>query len=86
MALLERQGPVDASLAAWLGARDTVTACVDFKTGKAIYPTEAFLQSVAYQRAFAEMGHGRVDGGLIIRLPKVASDSGFEVAGRPPSP
>ena len=85
LALLERQGAVDASLGDWLRARETVTTVVDFKTGKAIYPVEAFLQAVAYSRALAEMGHGRVDGALIVRLPKIASDPGFEVAVVPPA-
>jgi hypothetical protein len=31
------------------------------------------------------MGHGRVDGGLIVRLPKTAGDPGFEVAVVPPA-
>ena len=84
LTLLSRQGAVDPALAAWLGAQDTVTACIDFKTGKGIYG-EAHLQSVAYQRALAEMGHGRVDGGLIVRLPKVTTDPGFEVAVVPPA-
>ena len=84
LALLSRQGAVDPALAAWLEARDTVTACIDFKTGRAVYG-EAHLQSVAYQRALAEMGHGRVDGGLIVRLPKVTTDPGFEVVVVPPA-
>jgi hypothetical protein len=84
LARLSRQGDVEPALAAWLEGRETVTACIDFKTGKAIYG-EAHLQSVAYQRALAEMGHGRVDGGLIVRLPKVTSDPGFEVAVVPPA-
>jgi len=85
LARLERQQAVASDLADWLRARETVTACVDVKTGKAIYPTEAFLQSVAYTRALAEMGHGRVDGGLIVRLPKITTDPGFEVAVVPPA-
>jgi len=84
LARLERQGAVDATLADWLRARDSVTACVDFKTGRSIYP-EAFLQSCAYTRALGEMGHGRVDGGLIVRLPKLLADPGFEVAVVPPA-
>jgi hypothetical protein len=84
LALLERQGAVTATLAEWLRARETVCALIDFKTGRGIY-AEAHLQSVAYQRALAEMGHGRVDGGLIVRLPKVATDPGFEVAVVPPA-
>ena len=31
------------------------------------------------------MGHGRVDGGLIVRLPKVTTDPGFEVVVVPPA-
>jgi hypothetical protein len=84
LTLLERQGPVDDVVADWLRTRADVTALIDFKTGKAVYG-EAHLQSVAYQRALAEMGHGRVDGGLIVRLPKVTSDPGFEVAVVPPA-
>lgn len=84
LAVLEQQGPVTATLGDWLRATPTVRALIDFKTGKGIYG-EAHLQSVAYQRALAEMGHGRVDGGLIVRLPKVATDPGFEVAVVPPA-
>lgn len=84
LTLLERQGAIDASLGDWLRARDTVTAVIDLKTGKQVWP-ESFIQVVAYQRALAEMGHGRVDGGLIVRLPKTAQDPGFEVAVVPPA-
>ena len=55
---------------------------VDFKTGKAIY-AEAFLQNVAYQAAMMEMGHSVPEGGLIVRLPKVQTDPGFETAAVP---
>jgi hypothetical protein len=79
LGVLERQGAVDRDLAAWLTARSTVTALIDFKSSKAIYG-ESFLQSAAYQKALIEMGHGRPDGGLIVRLPKVTTDPGFEVA------
>jgi hypothetical protein len=79
LGVLERQGPVTSDLAAWLTSRTTTTALIDFKTGKAIY-AEANLQSAAYQRALIEMGHGRPDGGLIVRLPKVTTDPAFEVA------
>jgi hypothetical protein len=84
LTLLERQGPVAATLGEWLRTRDAVTACVDFKSGRAVYP-ESFLQSCAYSRAVAEMGHGRVDGGLIVRLPKVTSDPAFQVVVVPPA-
>lgn len=81
---LERQGAIDATVADWLAARDTVTALIDFKTGKSVY-AEAYLQNCAYSRALAEMGHGRVDGGLIVRLPKVMTDPAFEVVVVPPA-
>lgn len=52
---------------------------IDFKTSKGIY-AEYDLQSVAYQHALGEMGHGLpAGGGLIVRLPKVETDPGFEV-------
>jgi hypothetical protein len=86
---LERQGPVDTTLGDWLRQQGAVRAVVDFKTGKGIYG-EAHLQAVAYERALAEMGHGlvngvRVDGGLIVRLPKLTTDPDFEVAVVPPA-
>jgi hypothetical protein len=86
---LERQGPVETALGDWLRRQGAVRAVVDFKTGKAIY-AEAFMQTVAYERALAEMGHGRVDGirvdgGLIVRLPKLTTDPDFEVAVAPPA-
>jgi hypothetical protein len=56
-----------------------VVTLVDFKTGKAIYG-EAHLQNIAYQMALAEMGHCVAEGGLIVRLPKVQTDPGFETA------
>jgi ribosomal protein L17 len=84
LGVLERQGAVDATLGDWLRARDSVTALIDFKSGKAVYG-EALLQSCAYSRALAEMGHGRVDGGLIVRLPKVTSDPSFSVHVVPPA-
>lgn len=55
-----------------------VLRTVDFKTGKAIYP-EAHLQSAAYRVAMVEMGYAPM-AGLIVRLPKVATDPAFEVA------
>jgi hypothetical protein len=79
LGVLERQGPVDRDLAAWLTARTTVTALVDLKTSKALY-AENSLQVAAYITALIEMGHGRPDGGLIVRLPKLTSDPAFEVA------
>lgn len=84
LARLTRQGAVDPALAAWLEGRATVTACIDFKTGRQVWP-ESFLQAVAYERALAEMGHGRVDGALIVRLPKVTTDPGFQVVVVPPA-
>jgi len=83
--VLQRQGAVAPTLTTWLASRATVTALVDFKTSKAVY-REALLQSVAYQRALKEMGHGRVDGGLVVRLPKDPGDrKGLEVAVVPPA-
>lgn len=60
-----------------------VPTVVDFKTGKSIYG-EAHLQNVAYQVAVEEMGLAIPDAGLIVRLPKAASDPDFEVAEVPP--
>ena len=58
--------------------RDEVTL-IDFKTSKGIY-AEYDLQSVAYQAALAEMGHGLPPGGgIIVRLPKHENDPAFEV-------
>jgi hypothetical protein len=84
LGVLERQGAVAPELAAWLTSRPTACALIDFKTGKSIY-AESSLQSAAYQRALIEMGHSRPDGGLIVRLPKVTSDPGFQVAVVPPA-
>lgn len=52
-------------------------AVCDWKTSKAIYP-EARMQVAAYAIAVDEMGHGPVEEGLIIRLPKTTEDPGFE--------
>lgn len=60
-----------------------VVTLVDFKTGKAIY-AEALLQNIAYQVALVEMGHSTPAAGMIVRLPKVDSDPGFETATVPP--
>jgi hypothetical protein len=56
---------------------------LDWKTGKAIYE-ESLLQNAAYQVALEEMGHGKAEGGLIVRLPKVETDPEFEVREVPP--
>jgi hypothetical protein len=61
---------------------DGVLSLIDFKTGKAIYP-EAHLQSVAYGVALEEMGYAALPG-LIVRLPKLETDAGFEVRAVPP--
>lgn len=63
---------------------NNVLTLIDFKTSKAIYG-EAHLQNVAYQMALAEMGHATPAAGLILRLPKLASDPGFELAEVPPA-
>lgn len=57
------------------------TAVLDWKTGKGIY-AEALLQNAAYVRALVDMEHVAPDVpvyGLIVRLPKVETDPGFEV-------
>ena len=43
--VLAQQGPVAPELAAWLETRDTATAVIDFKTGKAIYGEAIFRRS-----------------------------------------
>lgn len=50
----------------------------DIKTGKSVY-MEARLQIAAYAQALQEMGHQRSELGVVIRLPKVETDPGFEV-------
>ena len=69
-------------LLALVNGRETV---VDWKTGKAVYP-EAHLQNAAYRTAMREMGLGNPEAGMIVRLPKVDTDPGFEVveAGKMP--
>ena len=44
-------------------------AILDWKTSKRIY-TKDFLQSVAYQVAWAEMGNDPLEGAFVVRLPK----------------
>jgi len=51
----------------------------DWKTGKRIY-AESFLQNAAYRQAVREMGIGDPKKGIIVRLPKLEDDPGFEVA------
>ena len=58
-------------------------AVIDWKSGKRIYP-ESFLQNAAYRHAVREMGHGDPKVGLVVRLPKVATDPTFEVMWCPP--
>ncbi len=60
-----------------LATFDGKLTVVDWKTSKAIYP-EARLQVAAYAIAVDEMGHGPVEEGLILRLPKTTVDPGFE--------
>jgi hypothetical protein len=55
---------------------DGARMVIDLKTSKAVYP-EMGLQITAYRHAWGEMGH-ETDGGLILRLPKVVTDPGFE--------
>ncbi len=72
-------------LLAWLtdpevfGHDEPVLCCLDWKTGKAVYP-EALLQNVAYREALVEMKQaeqGKV-AGYIVLLPKIQTDKGFE--------
>ena len=59
---------------------DPAMFILDWKTGKGLYP-EARLQNAAYRHAYIEMGHGPVDKplhGLLVKLPKKASDPGFQ--------
>jgi hypothetical protein len=55
---------------------------VDFKTGKAIYG-ESHLQAAAYSAALEEMGYLEPINAIVVRLPKVVSDPGFEVVDVP---
>ena len=50
---------------------------IDLKTSKSIY-AEYFLQVSAYARGLDEMGHGPVDGAMVLRLPKNETDPAFE--------
>lgn len=59
-------------------------ALIDWKTGKAIYP-ESYIQNAAYQVALCEMGHGPIDCGIIVRLPKTENDPDFEARMVPPA-
>ena len=56
-----------------------VLTMIDWKTGKRHY-AESSLQAAAYSEALHEMGHsdGYAPPGLVIRLPKVKSDPGFD--------
>lgn len=55
---------------------------LDWKTGKSVY-AESFLQNAAYQVAVGEMGHGNVERGIIVRLPKRLGDPEFEAVDVP---
>ena len=57
---------------------------IDFKTSKAIYTTH-LLQCCAYHVAHEEMGRGKLDGALVVRLPKdLDGDCACEVVTVPP--
>lgn len=56
-----------------------VLTMISLKTGKAIY-AEAFLQEAAYSAALVEMGYLAPTASIVIRLPKVEGDPGFDVA------
>lgn len=66
-----------AGTADFFGLIDNELILGDFKTGKALYP-EYNLQVAAYVYAFEEMGHGRATKAVLLRLPKVTTDPGFE--------
>jgi len=69
----EHAGTLD--LLARVDGRLTV---LDWKTGKAIY-WEALLQNAAYSKSIFEMGHAaEMPAGIIVRLPKVETDPGFD--------
>lgn len=55
---------------------------LDLKTSKSVY-AEYFLQIAAYARAVDEMGHGPVEGGIVLRLPKNETDPAFEAVETP---
>lgn len=59
-----------------------VLTMVSLKTGKAIY-AEAFLQEAGYSAALVEMGYREPEAAIVIRLPKLATDPGFEVVDVP---
>lgn len=61
---------------------DGVLTVLDWKTGKSVY-AESFLQNAAYQVAVGEMGHGNVERGIIVRLPKLLGDPEFEAVDVP---
>lgn len=63
--------------------RDVLTV-LDWKTGKAIYPVEHYLQNVAYRHAAKRCGFV-ADQGVILRLPKVVDDPLTEAAFVPDS-
>ena len=76
----EYAGTLDLYAEATLPVVGRCRLIADWKTGKAIYD-EALLQIAAYFEAFREMGHIEDDlpvYGLVLRLPKVASDPAFE--------
>lgn len=63
---------------------DGALVMIDFKTGKNIY-TEALLQNVMYQVAWAEMKRRPCVGGYVVRLPKTLDDDlACEVVTVPP--
>lgn len=71
--------PSDMSLEAFFQqhAGQRVLVVADIKSSKKIY-MEARLQISAYGAALQEMGHGRPDMGMVVRLPK-EEGHGFEV-------
>ena len=75
--------PVYCELCGYAGTLDLyarvtgVPTVIDWKSGKAIYP-EAFLQNIAYRHAADHLGMSS-EQGLIVRLPKLLDDPGWEV-------
>ena len=61
-----------------LATVDGIVTICDWKTGKRCYP-ESYLQNAAYRHCVEKMGIGKVEKGIILRLPKIIGDPEFEV-------
>lgn len=83
-ALFAHLSPIQADLRKIVKLGQTVTMDVDFKTGKGIYQDQ-WLQLAAYMACLQSMAILDDDSwGMIVRLPKVADDPGFEIGLLPP--